>query len=110
MPQIRRVFDIAAAIVIVAGITMLVRPGSHGPALVTALGVAFTNAATGAIGTPASVANRDAATTTLVAATTSSPAPAAVTGPTAAGTGTIGGTYNPSSYDTPGGLVAGSFW
>lgn len=50
MGQFRRVFDVAAAIVLVAGITMLVRPGSRGPQVVTALGQAWVNAAQGTVG------------------------------------------------------------
>lgn len=50
MSGVRRVFDVAAAIAIVAGITMLVRPGSRGPALVIGLGDAFNAAVTGAVG------------------------------------------------------------
>lgn len=39
-----RVFDVATAIVIVAAITVLVRPNSKGPDLVNALGGSFTGA------------------------------------------------------------------
>ena len=50
MAGVRRLFDIAAAIAIVAGITMLVRPSSRGPQLVSGLGDAFNAAVTGAVG------------------------------------------------------------
>lgn len=42
--------DVAAMIVVVAGIMVLVRPGSQGPALATALGNAFTGGLTVATG------------------------------------------------------------
>ena len=42
-----KVFDIGVAIVFVAAILVLTRPGSQGPGLVSALGNAFT----GALGT-----------------------------------------------------------
>lgn len=50
MDSVRRVFDVFAGIVVVAGIMMLVRPGSKGPDLVTGLGQAFAAAVTGAVG------------------------------------------------------------
>lgn len=45
-----KVFDIAGAIVIVAGIMVLVRPGSQGPKFVTSLGQAFAGAVGAATG------------------------------------------------------------
>lgn len=50
MGRARGVFDVITAIGVVAAITMLVRPGSKGPALVKALGDAFAMAAQGTIG------------------------------------------------------------
>jgi hypothetical protein len=38
---VNKVVDVATLIVVVAGITVLVRPSSQGPALVTAIGNAF---------------------------------------------------------------------
>lgn len=48
--SIYRVFDVITAIGVVAVIMVLVRPGSKGPALVTALGHAFESAAMGVEG------------------------------------------------------------
>jgi hypothetical protein len=45
-----RVVDVATAIVIVAAIMVMVRPGSQGPALITSAGNAFTGALGGATG------------------------------------------------------------
>lgn len=45
-----KVFDIGAAIVIVAGIMVLVRPGSQGPALADAIGNTFIGSLTVATG------------------------------------------------------------
>lgn len=45
-----KVFDIAAAVVVVAGIMVLVRPGSQGPQFVTALGSSFAAALGAATG------------------------------------------------------------
>lgn len=47
-----KTLDVAAMIVVVAGIMVLVRPGSQGPGLVTAIGNAFSGSiatATGAL-------------------------------------------------------------
>lgn len=45
-----KLVDVMAMIVVVAGIMVLVRPGSQGPALATALGNAYTGALTVATG------------------------------------------------------------
>jgi hypothetical protein len=45
-----RIVDVATAIVIVAAIMVMVRPGSQGPALITSAGNAFTGAIGGATG------------------------------------------------------------
>lgn len=45
-----KLVDVAAMIVVVAGIMVLVRPGSQGPALATAIGNAYTGALTVATG------------------------------------------------------------
>lgn len=45
-----KIIDIGAMIVVVAGIMVLVRPGSQGPQLATALGNAYTGALTVATG------------------------------------------------------------
>lgn len=48
--EIGTVVDVFTAIAVVAGIMMLVRPGSRGPGLVRALGDAWVGAANGTIG------------------------------------------------------------
>lgn len=45
-----KLVDVAAMIVVVAGIMVLVRPGSQGPALVNAIGNAYTGGLTVATG------------------------------------------------------------
>lgn len=45
-----KLIDVASMIVVVAGIMVLVRPGSQGPQLATALGNAYTGALTVATG------------------------------------------------------------
>lgn len=45
-----KLVDVAAMIVVVAGIMVLVRPGSQGPALANAIGNAYTGALTVATG------------------------------------------------------------
>jgi hypothetical protein len=45
-----KLVDVAAMIVVIAGIMVLVRPGSQGPALVGAIGNAYTGALTVATG------------------------------------------------------------
>lgn len=45
-----KLVDVATLIVVVAGIMVLVRPGSQGPQLVNALGRAYTGALTVATG------------------------------------------------------------
>lgn len=45
-----RIFDVATMIVVVAGIMVMVRPGSQGPHLVNAIGGAFNGALTTATG------------------------------------------------------------
>lgn len=45
-----KVIDVAAMIVVVAGIMVLVRPGSQGPQLVNSIGSAFTGSLTAATG------------------------------------------------------------
>jgi hypothetical protein len=47
---VNKIIDIGSMIVIVAGIMILVRPGSQGPQLATALGSAYTGALTVATG------------------------------------------------------------
>jgi hypothetical protein len=47
---VNRIVDVFSAVVVVAGIMVLVRPGSQGPALVRALGNAFTGSLTVATG------------------------------------------------------------
>ena len=45
-----QVFDVATAIVVVAGILVLTRPGSQGPSLVSSIGSSFTGALGAATG------------------------------------------------------------
>ena len=45
-----RIIDVASLIVVVAGIMVLVRPGSQGPALVSGIGNAFSGAISTATG------------------------------------------------------------
>jgi hypothetical protein len=45
-----QIIDVLSAIVVVGGILVLTRPGSQGPALVTSLGSAFSNALGTAVG------------------------------------------------------------
>ena len=71
----------------VAAITMLVRPGSRGPQLVTAIGQAFVNAAAGTTG-----AAFDTSATN--SSTTSATAPV----------------YDPNSYNIPAGTAGSRYF
>jgi hypothetical protein len=112
MGQARRLFDVAASIAVVAAIMMLVRPGSHGPQLVTALGTAFVNAAQGTVGAAlvpdAQIPGASSSSSPLAAAGSQiGGAVAGAGGPIGAG---IGRAYSPTSYNVPGGLQTRSYF
>lgn len=100
MGGLRKVFDVAAAIAVVAAITMMVRPGSNGPQFVAALGTAFVNAAQGTVGATI-VPDADIPGTGASSSSSSDTNPVPAQG---TALGPIGATYNPSSYNVPGGL------
>jgi hypothetical protein len=97
--QLRRSIDVAAAIAVVAAITMLVRPGSNGPLFVTALGQAFVNAVAGAVGASITPDAQIPGADRRSGDEPSGPA----RGPTTGG-------YRPELYDIPAGDQRGSYF
>jgi hypothetical protein len=61
--QAARILDLLTAIAVVAGVMMLVRPGSKGPALAVGLGVALDDAIAATIGWSGARAATRSATT-----------------------------------------------